>query len=113
MQQSYDDGVLLGLVGEVMGLIDLAELRHGIVTAFLELMPLRWASLNDVGPDGVVAIVQPHLDDVWTGRFAELADENPLLQHWRRTHDGRAYRFSDVCTREELEATRLYQEVYL
>jgi DNA-binding NarL/FixJ family response regulator len=112
MQRSYDDAALLDLVGEVMGLIDLDELRAGIVNAFLGAMPLRYASINEVGPRGVTALVEPHLDEVWFTRFAELAHENPLDQRWQRTHDGRAYRFSDVTTREELEATRLYQEVY-
>jgi DNA-binding CsgD family transcriptional regulator len=113
MERRYDDTELLELVGEVMGLLDLDELRTGILRAFRGAMPLRWSSLNEVGPDGVVALVEPFLEQVWYERFAELAHENPLLQRWQRTHDGRAYRFSDVTTREELEATRLYQEVYL
>jgi DNA-binding CsgD family transcriptional regulator len=113
MRRPYDDGALLDLVGEVIGLIEIDELRAGIMRAFLAAMPLRWASLNEVGPAGVTALVEPHLDEVWFARFAELAHENPLLQYWQSTHDGRAYRFSDVTTREELEATRLYQEIYL
>ena len=54
----------------------------------------------------------PSLDDRWLVLFNELGHENPLYQRWVKTRDGRAYRFSDVTTREELEATRLYQEVY-
>jgi DNA-binding CsgD family transcriptional regulator len=108
-----DEGtVLLDLVGEVVGLLDLDELRRGLLGALRRTMPMKWASLNDVGPDGVEALVEPQLDDVWFGRFAELAHENPIYQRWRRTRDGRAYRFSDVATREQLEATRLYREVY-
>jgi DNA-binding NarL/FixJ family response regulator len=112
MQGAYDDTALLDLVGEVIGLLDLDELRQGFLDAFLRAMPLRWSSLNEVSPEGVIALVEPHMEEVWFPRFAALAHENPILQRWQRTRDGRAYRFSDVATREELEATRLYQEVY-
>jgi DNA-binding NarL/FixJ family response regulator len=104
--------VLLDLVGELLGLLDLEEFRAGMLEALLQAMPSKWASLNEVGPDGVEALVTPHLDEKWFRRFAELAHENPLYQHWQQTRDGRAYRFCDVTTREELEATRLYTEVY-
>jgi DNA-binding CsgD family transcriptional regulator len=110
--EAGEDAVLLDLVGEILGLLDLSELRRGLLEALRQAMPVRWASLNDVGPDGVEALVVPHLDAVWTARFAELAHQNPIYQRWLRTRDGRAYRFSDVTTREELEATRLYREVY-
>jgi DNA-binding CsgD family transcriptional regulator len=99
-------------VGEVIGLLDLAELREGLLDALLRAMPLKWASLNEIGPDSFFAIVRPHLDQEWFDRFGELAHENPIYRRWLETRDGRAYRFSDVTTREELEATRLYREVY-
>jgi DNA-binding NarL/FixJ family response regulator len=83
-----------------------------LLRALLRVLPSKWASLNDVGPGWVRAVVEPHLDEVWFDRFAELAHENPLYQRWMRTRDGRAYRFSDVTTREALESTRLYREVY-
>jgi DNA-binding CsgD family transcriptional regulator len=107
-----DEAIMLELVSEVVGLLDMDELRHGLLEALSRAIPCRWASLNEVGPDGVVALVKPDLDERWFGRFAELVDENPLYQRWLRTRDGRAYRFCDVTTREELEATRLYREVY-
>jgi DNA-binding CsgD family transcriptional regulator len=107
-----NDAVLLDLVGEVVGLLDLEELRHGLLEALLRAVPSKWSSLNEVGPDGVVALVKPHLDEKWFGRFAELVHENPIYQRWLHTRDGRAYRFCDVTTREELEATRLFREVY-
>jgi DNA-binding NarL/FixJ family response regulator len=106
------DSVLLELMGEVIGLLELPELMDGVLDALLRAMPAKWASLNEVGPDGVVALVKPELDEKWFARFAELAHENPIYQRWMETRDGRAYRFCDVTTREELEATRLYREVY-
>ena len=112
VRHANDDTILLGLMGELFGLLDMDELRHGVLDALLRTVPSRWASLNEVGPDGVVALVKPDLDERWFARFGELVHENPLYQHWLRTRDGRAYRFSDVTTREELEQTRLYREVY-
>lgn len=94
-------------------MLDLDELRGGLLRALLRAIPAQWASLNEVGPERVVAIVEPHLDERWVPLFAELAHENPLYQHWQRTRDGRALRFSDVTTREQLMATRLYREVYV
>jgi DNA-binding CsgD family transcriptional regulator len=107
------DRPLLELIGDVMALVDLDELRYGMLEALLRAVPSKWASLNEVGPERVVAIAVPHIDDHWFERFAELAHENPIYQRWLRTRDGRATRFSDVTTREELEATRLYREVYI
>jgi len=112
VRRANDDTVLLDLVGGVVGLLDMEELRHGLLDALLRAVPSKWASLNEVGPAGVVALVKPHLDERWFGRFAELVDENPLYQRWLSTRDGRAYRFCDVTSREELEKTRLYREVY-
>ena len=109
---SDQDGRLLELLGDVMGMLDLDELLPGVLRALLAAVPSKWASLNDVGPGGVTALVEPHLDEIWFGKFAPLAHQNPLYQYWQRTRDGRPVRFCDVCTREELESTELFQEVY-
>jgi len=106
------DAVLLELVSEVIGLLEIEELRSGLLAALHRAVPSKWASLNDVGPAGVVALIDPPLDDRWLAPFAELVHENPIYQRWLRTQDGRAYRFSDVTSRQELESTRLFQEIY-
>jgi DNA-binding CsgD family transcriptional regulator len=103
---------LLELIGDISGLLDLGEFRRGLPKALLRAVPARWASLNEVGPARVATIVEPHLEEPWPQLFAELAHENPIYQRWQRTHDGRPYRFSDVATREQLEATELYRRVY-
>lgn len=112
MRTGSRDADLIELFGDVVGLLDLDELRGGLLEALYRAVPCKWASLNEVGPDRVVAQVTPHLDDVWVGRFAKLVHENPLYRHWLETRDGRAYRFCDVTTREDLESTRLFREVY-
>jgi hypothetical protein len=84
------DAVLLQLVGEVLGLLDLGDLRPGMVDALARAIPCKYSSLNEIGPDGVVGIVKPQLEHRWYEKFAELAHENPIYQRWQRTMDGRA-----------------------
>ena len=113
-RRALDDSVLLDLVGEMFGVLERDELRRAMITALRRVIPADWASLNEIGPDRVVSVVDPPLEQEWLDRFAELAHENPLVQYWQRTRDGRAYRFSDVtATRSQLESTRLYREVYV
>jgi DNA-binding NarL/FixJ family response regulator len=112
MESRQADAVLLDLMSEVVGLLDLDELLRGLLHALPRAVPVAWAAVNEVGPERVMSLVEPQLDQEWLDRFAELAHENPIYQRWLRTRDGRAYRFSDVATREQLEATRLYREVY-
>lgn len=112
MSRTLDDSALLELVGEIVGVLDLDELRPAMLTALRRVIPSEWTSLNEFGPERVVSIVEPELDPAWIDRFAELAHENPLVPYFQRTGDGRARRFSDVITRHELESTRLYREFY-
>lgn len=108
------DRALLELLGDVCGLLDIDELRHGLLFALGRVLPSDFISLNDVGPtpEEIVSVVQPELarsmHDVW----AEHAHENPLLARYLATGDGRAYRFSDIVTREQLHALGLYRELY-
>ena len=112
-RRTPDDSLLLDLVGELFGVLDLGELRRTLLTALRRAIPADWVSLNEVGPGRAVALVEPDdLDQKWFDKFGELVHENPLYQHWANTRDGRAYRFSDVTTRAELESTRLWRELY-
>jgi DNA-binding CsgD family transcriptional regulator len=44
--------------------------------------------------------------------WGEYAFQNPLMQRYVETLDGRPYRFSDVISREEYHALELYQRFY-
>lgn len=114
MKSSLERG-LLELVADVQGLLHLAELREGMLGALQRAVPSDWASLNDIGsdPSDTVVINRPPLARRWHERFGPLAHQNPLLGRWLATRDGRAYRFSDVASRTELEALPLFREVYL
>jgi DNA-binding CsgD family transcriptional regulator len=44
--------------------------------------------------------------------FARFAMQNPLIEHYAHTGDGRALRISDFFTHRQLHATELYHHVY-
>jgi DNA-binding CsgD family transcriptional regulator len=107
------ESALLELIGDVFGLLDIDELRGGLLQALHRALPSDYVSLNDVGstPEEIVTLMAPeapHVEATW----ALHAHENPLLRHHLRTLDGRAYRFSDVISQEELHELPLYHEVY-
>jgi DNA-binding CsgD family transcriptional regulator len=108
------DASLLELIGDVCGLIDLDELRHGLLGALHTALPSDWISLNEIGPapNEILVLIAPDASEELFAAWARNAHENPLLERYQRTGDGRALRFSDVCTREHLHGLALYREVY-
>jgi DNA-binding CsgD family transcriptional regulator len=107
------DARLLELIGDIFGILELGELRHGLLSSLHRVLPSDYVSLNDVGPspDEIVTIMQPDAPELMS-RWTQLAHENPLLRRYLRTLDGRAYRFSDVISQAELRELALYREVY-
>jgi DNA-binding CsgD family transcriptional regulator len=105
---------LLELIADVQGLLDLPELRLGLLESLMRVVACDWASLNEIGPSPADAVVltRPVLSARWQRLFAELALDNPLLVRWTETRDGRAYRFSDVASWEELAQRPLFRRVY-
>jgi DNA-binding CsgD family transcriptional regulator len=105
---------LLELVGDICGLLDLDELRYGLLDAIRRALPSNYASLNEIGPgpEDVIAVVRPEGSPGEFDRWARHAHENPLLQYYLRTQDGRAMRFSDLLSAEELHALALHKEFY-
>jgi DNA-binding CsgD family transcriptional regulator len=105
---------LLGLLGEVIGALDIEEFRGVLLDAVRRAVPCEWISLNDLGPepDSTVVLIEPAFPPAAHALYARYAFENPLVARYQRTQDGRAYRFSDVATASELHATSLYREFY-
>ncbi len=105
---------LLELIGAVAGLLDLDEFRLGLLAALCRAVPADWISLNDLGPspETTVVLIEPPFPAEAHALFARHANENPLVERYQRTGDGRPYRFSDVVTVGELRATALYREFY-
>lgn len=109
-----DVRAVLDLVGEVHDAETLDEFRAILLPALQRIVPCDWISYNEVGEDGTIhaVLVDPippaHLFPAWD----RYALQNPIVQYYQRTRDGRAYRFSDFLSREEFHATDIYQHVY-
>jgi DNA-binding CsgD family transcriptional regulator len=102
------------VVGEVMGLLDLDELCHGMLRALREAVPAEWCALNELPADlpRTVSITEPQVPGEMHVAFARYGAENPLVRHFIETGEGRAMRFSDLVTRRELHRLDVYREVY-
>jgi DNA-binding CsgD family transcriptional regulator len=105
---------VLGLVGDVYGLLEIEEFRTGLLSALREAVPSDWVSLNEVGstPAEIFSIVEPPLEERWHDVWAKHGLQNPLVVHFSKTRDGRPFRFSDVVSQAELHKLDLYREFY-
>jgi DNA-binding CsgD family transcriptional regulator len=112
--QEVGEDLLLELMGDVCGLLDIDELRGGLLDGLHRVLASDYVSLNDVGPrpEEVVSIIQPDAPQGMHEVWRRHAHENPLLCYYLRTLDGRAYRFSDVISCAELHELALYRELY-
>lgn len=108
---------LAELIGNAHSFESLDEFRHGIPSLLRAFVPADVASYNEMDhepsgswwtSDPQALPVTPELER----RFAELAEENPVLDYTRRTGDGRPRRISDFLSREEYHELRLYREFY-
>jgi DNA-binding CsgD family transcriptional regulator len=105
---------VLDLVGEVSGLLELEELRDGLLEVLRTAVPSDYVSLNQVGPDPDQnwSICEPPMPSQSYEVFYRLAHQNPLAEMHLRTRDGRPYRLSDVVTPAQFHQTDLYREFY-
>ncbi|HEY2216694.1 MAG TPA: LuxR C-terminal-related transcriptional regulator [Solirubrobacteraceae bacterium] len=105
---------VLDFVGEAHGAGDLQELRTFLPSGLGGLVRTDYASYNEVGVDGSVhvAIAVPEIPGELVAEWERYAYQNPLATRVARTRDGRAYRFSDVAKREELERLELFRGFY-
>jgi DNA-binding CsgD family transcriptional regulator len=110
------DDRLLRLIGDTEGLMELEEFAHELLHAVHRAVPSDWVSLNDIGPDPdtIWGIVEPPLTITLEQQqaFSRYAYQNPLIERITQTRDGRAVRFSDLITPEELHAREIYTQYY-
>ena len=107
---------LAELIGNAHAFEDLDEFRHGIPVLLREFVPADYSAYNEMDDDPNSSWwtndPQVPVTPAQERRFAELAGENPILAHMRRTRDGRPYRISDFLSQEEYHQLRLYREFY-
>ncbi|HEY1855159.1 MAG TPA: LuxR C-terminal-related transcriptional regulator [Solirubrobacterales bacterium] len=106
---------LLDLIGDVHGLLELEEFRHGLMAALRRAVPADWASINEVGPEpgDHWELVEPRLPASAHETFGRLMHQNPLIAHMTSgPRPGAPLRLSDVCSRREFQALQIYDELY-
>jgi DNA-binding CsgD family transcriptional regulator len=111
-QALTDTQLLLDLVGEAYSFEDLAEYRHGILEVITRVVPCDRVGYNEITPDESFAITVPEFDASLLPRFAALIYENPLIQRYEQTRDGRPYRISDMVDQQTFHDLALYKELY-
>jgi DNA-binding CsgD family transcriptional regulator len=109
------DDVLLDLIGECYGLLDLERFSPGLLEALRRALPSDWVSLNSLSEDPLDAaaishppVMRPELYDV----YARHAHEHPVARYMQRTGDGGPIRVSDVVDQETFRGLTLYRELY-
>jgi DNA-binding CsgD family transcriptional regulator len=114
MLRERDLHAVLELAGEAHDASDLDDFRGSVLPALCRIAPSDYASYNELDRDlrPMVAIVQPELPHTAREAWARLAAQNPLVQYYARTRDGRPFRWSDVCDAHTLRATDLFRELY-
>jgi DNA-binding CsgD family transcriptional regulator len=103
----------LDFVGEAHDAQDREEFRAVVLPGFRRLVGCEWASYNEVaGTTPLASIVEPEPPAWAFEAWERYAGENPLLQRYLRTRDGRAVRFSDVATLPQLRRMPLFADLY-
>lgn len=105
---------LLELLGDVYAFEDLDAFRPGVMEAVGRAVPADYVSYNEVGerPEEIIAFSVPELPLEFHEVWSRVAPQHPVLQHNRRTRDGRPMRISDLTTREAFHALELYRDFY-
>lgn len=111
-----DVRALLQLVTDSNAHRSLRGFREGILPGLRRLVPCEISSYNEVEAERAFVLSDP-VDalDVFDDPNAVLARNSaahPLIQHYVRTRDGRAYKLSDLLTREQLHRTQTYEEIF-
>jgi DNA-binding CsgD family transcriptional regulator/GAF domain-containing protein len=110
-----DVRAVLDLVGEANDAEDLAAFRAGVMPALRRLLPADFVAYNELVDGGVpvATVCDPYAPEEQLTSWARYAAQNPLYQRFVRTRDGRAYSFSDVISRADLEALEFYREIFV
>jgi DNA-binding CsgD family transcriptional regulator len=111
-----DVRALLELVNASNAHRTLRGFREGILPGLKRIVPSDWCSYNEVEAErGFVLMDPPDQLDVFDDPGATLARNganHPLIAHYTRTRDGRAYKLSDFVTRDELHRLQVYEEIF-
>lgn len=109
-----DFRAVLDFVGDAYDAQDLDEFRAAVLPGFQRLVRSTYASYNELlGTTPVATLAEPELPAWAMPAWDRYAPENPLLQRYLRTRDGRAVRFSDIAPAKELRRLPIFEHFYL
>jgi DNA-binding CsgD family transcriptional regulator len=110
---THDDR-LLDLIGDTGSLVEIDDFRLRLLDALGAAVPSDWVALNELGhgPEMIMEIIEPPIPADALAVFVRYAEQNPLMEHYLRTRDGRAWRISDLVGREEFRGREVYTEFY-
>jgi DNA-binding CsgD family transcriptional regulator len=107
---------LLELLGEAHHAENLAGFRTAMLDVLPRIIPAAYTSYNEVSStDGtpLVAMVAPEPSQRILEQWGRYGHQNPLVQRYLATRDGRAYRLSDVIEMNAFRERELYHEVFV
>ncbi|HEY1689022.1 MAG TPA: LuxR C-terminal-related transcriptional regulator [Solirubrobacteraceae bacterium] len=107
-----DTELLLDLVGEAYSFEDLGQYRAGVLDLLMSMVPYDSAGYNEISPGETFIVGLPQLDEGLHASFTRLVYENPLIERFQRTGDGRPYRISDVIDQRGFRELELYKQFY-
>ncbi|MGH2873898.1 MAG: helix-turn-helix transcriptional regulator [Solirubrobacteraceae bacterium] len=105
---------VLSLVGELLGLQDLDEFCRALLVTIRQEFGADYCALHELPADlpDTISLTDPETSQDQHEAFARYAHQNPIVDYFLRTRDGRATRFSDLVSQGELHRLELYKEVY-
>jgi DNA-binding CsgD family transcriptional regulator len=105
---------VLELAGEVHDVRDLHEFRVGVLPVLKRVVPAEIASYNELDAQTrpIATVSDPELPPSAHEAWARYAWQNPLVQRYARTRDGRPFRWSDVVDMREFRRTEVFRELY-
>jgi DNA-binding CsgD family transcriptional regulator len=108
------DRRLLDLIGDTGSLVEIDDFHLTLLDALRSAVPSDWVAINEIGPgpEMIMEIIRPPIPPDVLAVFGRYADQNPLLEYYQRTRDGRARRISDLVGREEFHSRQVYTEFY-
>lgn len=107
---------LLSYLREIYAQRDLDGFAAHLVSTLPKVVPSEWTSYNEFNSESQTNVytAEPRIATSPEARYIleRHIDEHPLINHHRRTRDGRAIKISDFLTQSQWRRLGLYNEFY-
>jgi DNA-binding CsgD family transcriptional regulator len=105
---------VLELAGEAHDAADLDDFRRSVLPALKRIVPSPVAAYNELDSEHrtIASFTDPPLPASAHEAWGRLAWQNPLIDYYGRTRDGRPFRWSDVVDVRAFRQTEVFRELY-